>query len=113
VTPDEIRALRKQLKCTMQELAAALEVEAQTVIAWEDGAMFPTKRFVEKMRALGEKGPGAVPRLGRRRASAAVAATPMQALADPELWRLLRKLIAHSELRRKVDELAAGYDDPA
>ncbi len=112
MTPEEIRALRKLLKCTMQELAAALDIDAQTVIAWEDGAMFPTKRFVERMRALGEQGPGAVPRLGRRRDAAVASATPMQALADPELWRLVRKLIAHAELRRKVAELAASYDDP-
>ena len=35
------------------------------------------------------------------------------ALADPDLWRLLRKLIAHQELRTAVAKLAEAYDDPA
>ena len=110
MSPEEIRALRKRLKCTMQELAVALEVNPKTVIAWEDGDEFPTKRFIDHMNKLDEAGPGAVARLGRR---AARAATPMQALADPALWTLLRKLIAHPELRAKVETFAADYDDPS
>ncbi|MBM4356993.1 MAG: helix-turn-helix transcriptional regulator [Deltaproteobacteria bacterium] len=110
MTPEEIRALRKQLRCTMQELAAALEVEPRVVVAWEDAEMFPTRQYVEKMMALAEKGPGAVPRRGRR--SRTDATTPMQALADPELWRLFRKLVAHPELRRQATALADGFDEP-
>jgi transcriptional regulator with XRE-family HTH domain len=109
VSPDEIRALRKQLKCTMQELAAALGVAARTVIAWEDAEMFPTKQYIDKMKTLAEAGPSAIVRKGRRRAEAG---SPMQALADPELWRLLRKLIAHPQLRKKAEELSEAYDDP-
>jgi hypothetical protein len=37
----------------------------------------------------------------------------MGVLADPELWRVVRKLLAHAELRKRVTELAAGYSDPA
>ncbi len=94
----------------MQELAAALGVEPRTVVAWEDAEMFPTKQYIERMRALAEAGPSAIAKKGRRRAEPA---TPMQALADPELWRLVRKLIGHPELRKKAEELAAAYDDPS
>ncbi len=110
MSPEEIRALRKQLRCTMQELAAALGIEPSVVVAWEDAEMFPTRQYVEKMKVLAEKGPSAVPRRGRR--NRAEAMTPMQALSDPELWRLLRKLLAHPELRRKATELAEAYDEP-
>ena len=82
VTPDEIRALRQRLRCTMQELAAALDVEPRTVISWEDAELFPTKAAIDRMRALDERGPTSIPRTGRRRAEAA---TPMAALADPEV----------------------------
>lgn len=93
----------------MQELAAALEIEPRLVVAWEDGEKFPTKRHVEAMQALAEKGPTAIARKGRRRGDAM---TPMQALADPGLWSLFRKLLAHPELRRRALEIAETYDDP-
>jgi hypothetical protein len=73
--------------------------------------MFPTRRHVERMQSLATEGPGAVPRKGRRRA--ADAATPMQVLAEPELWRLVRKLLQHPELRKRALELAEGYEDPS
>ena len=38
--------------------------------------------------------------------------TPMQVLADPETWRILRKLIAHADFRAQVHKLAADYPDP-
>jgi len=110
VTPEDICALRKSLRCTMQELADALGVEPRVVMAWEDAEMFPTRGHVERMQGLLAEGPGAVPRKGRRRA--ADAATPMQLLADPELWRLVRKLLQHPELRKRALEIAAAYDDP-
>ena len=109
VTPDEIRALRQRLRCTMQELAAALDVEPRTVISWEDAELFPTKAAIDRMRALDERGPTSIPRKGRRRAEAA---TPMAALADPEAWRLIRKLLAYAELRQQVSDLAADYPEP-
>jgi hypothetical protein len=37
----------------------------------------------------------------------------MKVLADPALWELLRKLIAHKKLRDEVGKLAAAYPDPA
>lgn len=109
MTPEAIRALRKRLRCTMQELAATLELEPKTVMAWEDAEMFPTKRLIERMSELDARGPEAIVRKGRRRAQGA---TPMAALADPEVWRLIRKLLAHKELRQQVSELAERFDDP-
>lgn len=94
----------------MQELADTLGVAPRTVVDWEDDAMFPTKQYIDRMHQLSEQGPTGVRRSRRRRSDGM---SPLQALADPELWRLLRKLIAHTELRRAVDRLAAEYDDPA
>ena len=111
---DQIKALRQELGCTAKELAAALGIEHETVVAWEQGEQFPTKRFVGMMEELRRKGASAIPKAPkRRRAAAAAAATPMQVLADPELWRLVRKLCAHAELRAAALKLAEGYPDPA
>jgi transcriptional regulator with XRE-family HTH domain len=110
MSPDELKALRQELSCTARELAAALGVEPDTVIAWERSEQFPTKRHIGLMEDLRRKGPSSIPRK-RRKGGAAL--PPMQALADPSLWRLLRKLLAHPELRAAADTLADAYPDPA
>lgn len=110
MTPDDLKALRKELGCTARELAGALGLEQETVLAWERGDLFPTKRFVDAMEKLRQKGPSAIPRKPRK--SAAAPASPWQALADPALWRLVRKLVAYPALRAQVEELAAGHADP-
>lgn len=107
---DELRALRKELGCTAKELDEALGVDGGTVAAWERGDAFPTKRWIEALEALRAQGPGAVRKKPRRTAGSVQ--SPMQVLAEPELWTLVRKLAAHAELRRAVTELAARYDDP-
>ncbi len=61
------------------------------------------------MEELRAKGPSAVPRKRRKGAPA----SPLHALADPELWRLVRKLLAHPELRSAAQKLAESYLDPA
>jgi transcriptional regulator with XRE-family HTH domain len=109
MSPDDIKALRRELSCTARELASALSLEQDTVLAWERAELFPTKRHVGMMEALRARGPTAIPRK-RKKASAA---TPIQALADPALWLLVRKLLAHPELRASADALAAAYPDPA
>jgi hypothetical protein len=58
------------------------------------------------MNALRAAGPGAVPRKSK-------GASPMKALADPLVWELLRKILAHKKLRDETAKLAAGYPDPA
>ncbi len=110
MTPEDIQELRKELACTAKELGAALGLDQETVLAWERGDLFPTKRYVTKMEELRKKGKTAIVRKPRR---GAVAASPMAVLADPETWKLVRKLVAHAELRREVGKLAEAYPDPA
>jgi DNA-binding XRE family transcriptional regulator len=106
VSPDEVKALRKELACTAKELAAALDVEQKIVVGWESGELFPTKQYCDQMAALRAKGPSAIPRKSK-------GGDPMKTLADPALWELVRKLAAHKKLRDEVQKLAAGYPDPA
>ncbi|HLK37962.1 MAG TPA: helix-turn-helix domain-containing protein [Polyangiaceae bacterium] len=107
MTPDEIKALRKELGCTAKELAAALGLEQATVMAWEKADLFPTKAYVDRMNELRAKGPGSVPR------KAKAGADPIKALTDPQVWELLRKIAAHKRLRDEVVKLADKYPDPA
>ena len=106
MTPEEIKALRKELVCTAKELAQALGIEQATVLAWEKGDLFPTKAFVDKMELLRSRRPAIIP-------TKAKGAEPMKVLADPALWGLVRKLVAHKKLRDEVLKLAAPYADPA
>jgi transcriptional regulator with XRE-family HTH domain len=105
MTPDEIKKARTALKCTAKELAAALEIEPATVMAWERGDEFPTKKNVERLAKLVETGPTAVPRKAK-------GGDPMEALRDPDVWLLIRKLLAHPKLRAEVTKLADKYDEP-
>ena len=108
MSPDEIRALRKDLSCTAKELAAALGIDQATVLAWEKAELFPTKAFVVRMGELRARGSGAIPRKGR-----GPSADPAKALADPKVWELLRKIAVHKKLRDEVSKLAEPYADPA
>ncbi len=109
MTPDEIKALRNALACTAKELAAALGTEQATVLAWERSELFPTKAFVDRMNALRAQGPSSIPRKARGGDSG----SPMQALADPRVWEILRKIAAHKKLREEIAKLAERYSDPA
>ena len=106
MTPDEIKVLRKALRCTAKELAVALGLEQATVLAWEKGDLFPTKAFIDKMEALRARGPAGIARKAK-------GADPMKVLADPAMWELVRKLVANKKLRDEVVKLAAAYADPA
>ena len=106
MTPDDIKALRKDLSCTAKELAQALGLEQVTVMAWEKGELFPTKPNVDKMNALRAKGPAAIPKKAK-------GADPIKVLADPALWEIVRKLVANKKLRDEVVKLAQAYPDPA
>jgi transcriptional regulator with XRE-family HTH domain len=105
VTPEDIKSLRKELACTAKELAQAIGIEQTTVLAWEKGDLFPTKPYIDKMNVLRAKGPAAIPKKARGDA-------PMKVLADPALWELVRKLVAHKKLRDEVIRLAGAYPDP-
>lgn len=104
MSPEEIKKARLALKCTARELAAALEVEPSTVAAWERGDMFPTKQYVEKMQEFLAAGPAAIPKKAK-------GADPLDALRDPDVWSLIRKLLAHPKLRAEVQKLADKYED--
>jgi len=106
VTPDDVKALRKNLSCTAKELAQALGIEQATVLSWEKGELFPTKPLIDKMQALETRGPAAIPKKAK-------GADPIKVLADPSLWELVRKLVAHKRLRDEVTKLAGAYPDPA
>lgn len=106
MTSEEIKALRKELVCTAKELAQALGIEQATVLAWEKGDLFPTKAFVDKMDLLRSRGPAGIPKKAK-------GAEPMKVLADPALWELVRKIVAHKKLRDEVIKLAGPYADPA
>ena len=106
MTPDELKALRKELSCTAKELAVALDLDQATVLAWERGELFPTKSYIDAMNALRARGPSAIPRKSK-------GDDPVKALADPQTWELLRKIAAHKKLRDEVAKLAAKYTDPA
>jgi transcriptional regulator with XRE-family HTH domain len=107
VTPDEIKALRKELACTAKELAGALGLTQATVLAWEKAELFPTKAYIDRMNALRVKGPGAIPRKTK------AGGDPVKALADPQVWELLPKIAVHKRLRDEVAKLAEKYPDPA
>ncbi len=108
MSPEEIKALRKELNCTARELATALKIDQKEVMAWETGELFPTKRFVLQMEMLRKKGPSAIPRAAR-----GAKKTGMQRLDDPKLWELVRKLLEHPALFDQVVKLAEQYADPA
>lgn len=101
---DEVKQARKVLKCTTKELAAALGVEASLVSAWELGEQFPTKSSVDALRALLAGGPASVPRKAK-------GADPVEALHDPDVWALVRKILVHPKLRAEVAKIADKYDD--
>ena len=107
LTPDEIKALRKELACTARELAVSIGVDQATVLAWEKADLFPTKAYVDRMGELRKKGPDAVVRIAKG------AVDPAKALADPQVWQLLRKIAVHKKLRDEVAKLAEKYPDPA
>jgi transcriptional regulator with XRE-family HTH domain len=109
MSPDDIKQLRKDLKATARELAAALEVDQKEVVAWEAGERFPTKRLVDAMRKLEQQGPTAIPRTAKGRGAAK---TGVQRLSDPKLWEVVRKLLEHPALFDQVVTLAAKYPDP-
>ena len=103
MSPDEIKAVRKALGVTQRDLAELMELEVALVRDWEKGDRFPTKAHCDKMEALRKDPP---PRKKGR------ARSPMELLADAGFYTVLRKLLAHAELRAEVEKLAVKYADP-
>ncbi len=107
---EDIQKLRKELSCTAKELAATLGVEPKEVTAWEAGELFPTKRLVDAMNKLRAQGKESIVRAPRGKAAQK---TGQQRLADPALWRVVRKLVEHPALFDEVLKLSEKYGDPA
>lgn len=110
MSPDELRAARKTLQCTAKELADTIGLPPAEVLAWEREEAFPTKRWVDKIASLVAIGPTAIT---RKKKKSSKADTPMAAMADADTWLLIRKLLAHADLRAEVSKLSAKYSDPA
>jgi transcriptional regulator with XRE-family HTH domain len=103
MSPEEIRALRKELSYTQRDLAEALGTPVETVRAWERDEEFPTKASVTAMEALRANPPKRAPKRSP---------TVWQLLADPTFLGLLRRMLHHPKLRAEVERLAAAYPDP-
>ncbi len=104
MSPEEIRTLRKDLGLSQRQLAEALKLDVDLVRAWEKEDQFPTKAHCEAMARLRESPP---PKVSKSNPA------PMQVLADPRFFTLVRKLVAHPKLRAEAEKLAAEYADPA
>ena len=103
MTPDEIKEVRRVTGMSQKDLAEALSVEVALVRDWEKGQRFATKANCDAMEALRANPP---PRKkGRDR-------SPLELLADPGFFLLVRKLLAHAALRTAVEKLAVEYADP-
>lgn len=100
-----MKRARTTLQCSTRELAAALGLEPSVVTGWERGELFPTKKHVEEIARLLAAGPGAVPKKAK-------GGDPLDALRDPDVWMLVRKILAHPKLRADATKLAEKYDDP-
>ena len=109
MSPDELKQLRKELDCSLGELAASVQIDVKTLLEWEAGDTFPTKKHVDRLLALKSKGPTGV----TRRPKAKPALQGLDALEDPRLWAIVRKLATYPELLREVEALAAGYGEAA
>lgn len=129
MTGKEIRALRGTLGLSVGALGSKLGVEAATVLGWEREELFPTKRALESLMALqgeaegkdegvrrsedeGVRGGNDEGRGKDKGVGSGEDEGVIQALADPAVWELLRKVLAYPELRLEVERIAAGYPDP-
>ena len=114
MSPEDVRALKKQLGCNAKELASVLGVAQEDVVAWERGERFPTKRHVDAMRTLAERGPSSIVRAPKpRHRPKPNEDEGLEPLEDPAFWSLFRKLLAHGALRREAYALAERYSEPA
>src|SRR5215471_14036610 len=103
VAPDEIRKLREELGCSLGDLARFVGVEPKTLLAWEAGDLFPTKRHVGRLNAARQ--PGALDRTKPK----PPAAPGLDMLSEPRFWALVAKLAKHPELFAEVEKLAERY----
>jgi DNA-binding XRE family transcriptional regulator len=108
VTPEDIKQLRKALACSASELAKALDVDARTVVLWESGELFPTKKYVDLMEELQQAGPAAITRKPKGKVKGV---SGMDRLNDPQLWQIVKKLLAHPVFFDQVAKISEDYPD--
>lgn len=89
----------------------ALGVPLAEIQSWEAGDRFPTKRWITRMESLRAQGPDGVVHHPPKASPSEL--SPIEQLNNPEVWRLLRKLLAHPQLFAEVVRVAAAYEDPA
>lgn len=106
MTPEDIKQLRKELGCTARDLATTLGIEQKEVLSWEAGELFPTKKLVDQLKVLRDKGPSAIVKSGRGKATA-----PSDRIGDPAFWAIVKKLALHPAFYDQVSKLAAQYGD--
>jgi predicted transcriptional regulator len=108
MSPEELKRLRSELGCSLGELSATIEVDVKTLLAWEAGDLFPTKKHVDRLEILRRKGPAGVLRRPRAKKTQA----GLDALDDPRLWAIVKKLASYPDFLIEVEKLAARYDPP-
>jgi transcriptional regulator with XRE-family HTH domain len=105
--PEDVKRIRGALACSIGELAAAVGVDVRTLLAWESGDQFPTKRHADRLAALEKEGPSAI----KRKRPAKTPEGPAL-LADPRFWTVVRKLATNPEFFAAVEKLSETYGDP-
>jgi DNA-binding transcriptional regulator YiaG len=107
MSPEELKQLRQELGCSLGELSASVEVDVKTLLAWESGDLFPTKKHVDRLLALKQAGQSAVVRRVKR----GKPASGLDALDDPRLWAIVKKLASFPEFLSEVEKLASRYGE--
>jgi transcriptional regulator with XRE-family HTH domain len=103
--PEDVRRIREALACSLGQLAAAVGVDVKTLLAWESGDQFPTKRHADRLKALEAEGPSAIKK------SSKSAPTGPDLLADPRFWSVVRKLATNRDFFAAVAQMAERYED--
>jgi transcriptional regulator with XRE-family HTH domain len=99
--PEDIKKMRDELGFSLGELAEAAGVDVRTILAWEAGDLFPTKKHVSKLEAARRAGPSA-----ERRSKAAPPPKGLDVLSDPRLWAIVAKLASDPKFFAEVEKLA-------
>jgi len=103
--PEDVKRIRDALACSLGDLAAAVGVDVKTLLAWEAGDRFPTKRHADKLKALEKEGPSAVKRTGKKKP-----VSGPELLGDSRFWNVVRKMATNADLFAEVERLSAKYD---
>ena len=108
MSPDEVRQARRRLRLTARALGEVLGVDGKTVMAWERGDAFPTKRYCDAIARTEREATAKQP----KEREPAPSSASLAALQQPRLWALVAKLCAHPELLDAAEELAEDYELP-